>query len=203
MGWSVPRPVKLPLRSLVTINPLSLTLVTIVVVVALFLSEVPMLDLVELQTYDLRFLSRGSLPPSSAVVLVTIDEKSLETEGRWPWPRSKLAAVVDRVSGDGAKVIAFDIGFLEPDENSGLALLDHVGRTIGALGVANPDLDAFLAATREHADNDRALARAIAASSATVVLGYFFHMSHTELGYDIDQGEIDRRLELIASSKYP
>jgi adenylate cyclase len=195
--------VKLPLRSLVTVNRLSLTLVTIVVVVALFLSEVPMLDLVELQTYDLRFLSRGFLPPSAAVVLVTIDEKSLETEGRWPWPRSKLAAVVDRVSADGAKVIAFDIGFLEPDENSGLALLDHVGRTIGALGVANPDLDAFLAATREHADNDRTLAHAISVSSATVVLGYFFHMSHADLAYDIDQGEIDRRLELIASSKYP
>lgn len=194
---------KLPLRSLVTINPLSVTLVTIVAVIALVIADVPMLDLIELQTYDLRFLSRGPRRPSSAVVLVTIDEKSLETEGRWPWPRSKLAAVVDRVSADGAKVIAFDIGFPEPDENSGLAVLDDVGRTIGALGVANPQLDAFLGATREHADNDRTLARSIAASPATVVLGYFFHMSRADLAYDIDQGEIDRRFELLASSKYP
>src|SRR5215831_7930378 len=72
----------------------------------------------ELKTYDLRFLARGQVPPTPAVVLALIDEKSLATEGRWPWPRTKLAVLVDHLAHDGARVIGFDLGFLEPDENA-------------------------------------------------------------------------------------
>src|SRR5438034_11393451 len=111
------------LKSLFSISPASLTLGTILVVVLLFVSGTPILDLIELKTYDLRFLSRGQESPSPAVVMAIIDEKSLNTEGRWPWPRSKLAALVDILSHDGARVVGFDIGFLEPDENSQLAFL--------------------------------------------------------------------------------
>lgn len=110
-------------KSLFFINPASLTLGTILAVVMLFLSGTPILDLIELKTYDLRFLSRGQLPPSPAVVMAVVDEKSLDTEGRWPSPRSKLAALVDILSHDGARVIGFDIGFLEPDENSQLTFI--------------------------------------------------------------------------------
>src|SRR4030095_8945601 len=106
------------LKSLFSIHPTFLTLSTILVVIILFLSGVSILDLIELKTYDLRILSRGSLRPSPEVVLATIDEKSIETEGRWPWPRSKFAALVDLLSRDGARVIGFDIGFLDPDENT-------------------------------------------------------------------------------------
>src|SRR6266540_5189517 len=113
------------LKSLFSINPASLTLGTILIVVILFWSGVPILDLVELKTYDLRFLSRGRLQPSPAVALAVIDEKSLDREGRWPWPRAKMAALVDHLSQDGARVIGFDIGFLEPDENSQIALIDQ------------------------------------------------------------------------------
>src|SRR5215510_4593164 len=103
------------LKFLFSIHPPFLTLGTILVVVILFLSGTPILDLIELKTYDLRLRFRGQLPPSPAVVIAVIDEKSLGSEGRWPWPRSKLAALVDVLSRDGARVIGFDIGFLEPD----------------------------------------------------------------------------------------
>ena len=106
---------RVSLKSLLFINPASLTLYTIFVVVALFVSGSSFLDLIEMKTYDLRVLSRGHIQPSPAVVLAVIDEKSLATEGRWPWPRSKLAALVDILSRDGAKVIGFDMAFLEPD----------------------------------------------------------------------------------------
>ena len=106
------------LQSLFSISPASLTLGTILVVVMLYVSGTPILDLIELKTYDLRLRSRGRMRPFPAVVLAVIDEKSLATEGRWPWPRSKLAALVDMLSRDGARVIGFDMAFLEPDENS-------------------------------------------------------------------------------------
>ena len=117
-----------------SINPASLTLCAIALVLVLFLSGIPILDLIELKTYDLRFISRGDLQPSPAVVMALIDEKSLDMEGRWPWPRSKIAALVDILSQDGAKVIGFDIGFLEPDEHGSQAPADLAIQRIGGCG---------------------------------------------------------------------
>ena len=153
-------------------------------------SHVPIFDLIELKTYDLRFLSRGQVQPSPAVVLALIDEKSLDIEGRWPWPRSKLAALVDNLSHDGAKVIGFDIGFLEPDENSQLGLLNQLSQKIDTLAIKNSQLAAFIQESKRTADNDLALANAIKNSSAAVVLGYFFHQSEADLGYQIEQKDI-------------
>src|SRR6266545_7621868 len=132
------------LKSLFSINPASLTLGTILVVVILFAFGMPILDLIELKTYDLRFLSRGPSQPSPAVVLAVIDEKSLDREGRWPWPRSKLAALVDALSQDGARVIGFDIGFLEPDENSQLAFINQFSRRVDALAIKHRQLANFI-----------------------------------------------------------
>jgi adenylate cyclase len=105
------------MRSSFSIRPAFLTLGTLLVVVMLYVSGTPILDLLELKTYDLRLRSRGQVRPFPAFALAVVDEKSLATEGRWPWPRSKLAALVDMLSRDGARVIGFDMAFLEPDEN--------------------------------------------------------------------------------------
>ena len=61
--------------------------------------------------------------------MAVIDEKSLDKEGRWPWPRSKIADLIDILNKDGAKVIGFDIGFLEPDENSNLKLIQSIRKS--------------------------------------------------------------------------
>ena len=190
------------LKSLFSISPASLTLGTIFVVVGLFVYGVPILDLIELKTYDLRFVPRGHVPPSPAVVIAAIDEKSLNAEGRWPWPRSKLAALVDILSRDGARVIGFDIVFSEPDENSQLALIQQFGQKVEALAIKDPQLVDFIHESRKNADNDLALANAIKNASAAVVLGYFFHMSEADLGYRLEQSVIDQQLQGISASRY-
>ncbi len=190
-------------RSHLAVNRRTLTLAVIVVVTAMFATQVTVLDQFELRTYDLRFLSRGPLSTSSSVVLAMVDEKSLDREGRWPWPRVKFADLIDRLSRDGAKVIAFDIGFLEPDENSQLELLDGLDTALGGLREANPQLGAFLADARKRADNDRALAESIRRSSAAIVLGYFFHMGDSRPDYEMTSEEIAAQLARIAGSKYP
>lgn len=72
-------------------------------------------DLIEAKLYDIRFKLRGSIPPPDSVVIATIDEKSLERLGRWPWSRSVLARLVDRLNQADAAVIAFDVIFPEPE----------------------------------------------------------------------------------------
>ncbi len=49
------------------------------------------------------------------VVIVAIDQESLSQLGRWPWSRRIHAALVDRLHAEGARVIALDILFAEPD----------------------------------------------------------------------------------------
>ena len=75
------------IRYIFSINPLTLTAGITLLVMGLFVTGVPILDLVELKSYDLRFLSRGAVEPAPEVVIAAIDEKSLDEEGRWPWPR--------------------------------------------------------------------------------------------------------------------
>jgi adenylate cyclase len=184
------------------LNPASLMLGSLVAVLVLYGLNVHILELIELKTYDLRFVSRGPQKPSPAVAMVVIDEKSLEVEGRWPWPRSKFAALIDLLSRDGAKVIGFDVIFSEPDENSQLALIDQFAGTLDALAISDPRLHRFVTERRRNADNDAALAEAIKRSKAAVVLGYFFHDQST-LEAQLDPAETERRLQRIAGSSYP
>ena len=137
------------------------------------------------------------------MVLAAIDEKSLEAEGRWPWPRSRIAALVDALSRDGARTIAFDITFAEPDQNARLELVDQLARKVDSLKLKVPQLADFIRESRIDADNDQALARALERSTAAIVLGYFFHMSEAEVGHKRDEASIERQLAGIASSKYP
>jgi adenylate cyclase len=190
------------LKGSVWINPATLMVCGLVAVITLYSLNVHILELIELKSYDLRFVSRGPQKPSPAVAMVVIDEKSLEVEGRWPWPRSKIAALIDALSRDDAKVIGFDVIFSEPDENSQLSLIDQLAGQLDALAIDDPRLRRFVTERRRHADNDLALVEAIKRSPAPVVLGYFFHDQST-LEYQLAPGETERRLKHIAGSKYP
>jgi adenylate cyclase len=75
-----------------------------------------LLTIAELKTLDHRFHRYAD--PSNAgndIVLVAVDEASLETYGRWPWSRDRHGYVVHYLKQAGAKVVVFDILFLEPD----------------------------------------------------------------------------------------
>jgi adenylate cyclase len=183
--------------------PATLTVGTILIVVALFVAQTPVFDTIELNWLDLRFRTRGKIPPSPNVVLAVIDERSLGSEGRWPWPRSKFAALIDALSRDGAKVIGFDVTFSESDDNAQLALINGFARTVDSLAIDNPKVSEFIEDSRAKADNDRALVNALKRSSAAVVLGYFFHMDEAAVGYKLDKADIERRLNGISASKYP
>jgi adenylate cyclase len=73
------------------------------------------LESLDLKALDLRFQLRGRRTPSNVVTIVGIDERSLARYGRWPWPRSRLAELVERLTANGAKTIAFDAVFAEAD----------------------------------------------------------------------------------------
>lgn len=184
-------------------NTATLTALTIGAAVALFALSPPVLEEIELNWLDLRFRARGALAPGSAVVLAAIDEKSLAAEGRWPWPRVRIAALIDALSRDGAKVISFDVLFSESQDDGRLALIGELERALDAEKIADTRLRRILRERRKAADEDQLLANAIERSKTPVVLGYFFHMSEEGVGFRIDASDIERRFEAIAGSKYP
>jgi adenylate cyclase len=52
------------------------------------------------------------------VRIVDIDERSLKALGQWPWPRTVLKDLVDKLAAKGASAIAFDVMFPETDRTS-------------------------------------------------------------------------------------
>ncbi len=76
------------------------------------------LNELEYKAYDirLRLMMPGKVDPR--VVIIDIDEQSLANQGRWPWPRDKLANLVDILFDHyGVEVLGFDVVFAEPDED--------------------------------------------------------------------------------------
>lgn len=82
-----------------------------------------------------------------AVRVVDIDEASLKTYGQWPWPRTRVAELVQRLHEAGAAAIVFDVILAEPDRTSpqAMAQLWKVPRIRDAL-LQLPDHDVVLGA---------------------------------------------------------
>ena len=123
----------------------------------------------ELLAYDarLRFFMPKTLDPR--IVIIDIDEKSLNAEGRWPWSRNKLAVLVrqlfDRYQ---VRVVGFDVAFPEADPSSGLSTLESLAKNELA---ANSAYKAELERLKPSLDYDRVFADEIA--KHPVVLGFF------------------------------
>ncbi len=159
------------------------------------------LDTIELKTIDMRFLTRHRIQPGPEVALAVIDEKSIAREGKWVWPRTKIATLVDKLSAAGARVIAFDIGFLEPDDQRVIRALEKVESAVRHMGKENGRLEKYLEELKLSSDNDRRLADAIRNSRASVVLGYFFQMDPEVLKH-MDAAELAQHQKNIQGSAY-
>ncbi len=81
------------------------------------LLDLPLTRWLELRSIDWRFAWRGSIPATGEVVIVAIDEKSLNAEGRWPWPRKKIGELIDQINSHQPNLLEMDIIFAEPDQD--------------------------------------------------------------------------------------
>jgi adenylate cyclase len=103
------------------------------------------------------------------VVILDIDEKSLGEIGRWPWGRDRLAQLVGKLFDRyGIVLLGFDIVFAEPDESSGLKVLEELSRKELK---DNAAFRTLLQSLRPQLDRDRQFAEALA--GRPVVLGYY------------------------------
>jgi len=75
--------------------------------------ELPLVARMDHLAYDLRLRATAPGGIDSRVVIVAVDETSLQREGHWPWSRAKLGQLVTKVFAHGAAVVGFDAVFAE------------------------------------------------------------------------------------------
>ena len=185
------------------LSPLTISIIAILMGTMAYLYGIPFMELMELRTTDLRFLARGDISPRPEVVLAVVDEKSISKEGKWIWPRSKIADLVDRLSDAGTRVIAFDIGFLESDDTS-KKMMQSIREIRNKLEVARiqaPEVLNYLDSLESGGDNDERLSLAMRSSDAKIVLGYFFHME-AEIFHLANQEALRTHKQNIQTAKY-
>ena len=189
------------IRKLFKFRPAYISLLMVLAGIALYIYGVPFLDFMELKTIDLRYASRGDIKPGSEVVLAVVHEKSLAEEGKWPWPRSKMADLVTKLSDAGAKVIAFDIFFTEPDNAILLETLNDVERKFQSLDIQNAEAASYLERLKTQSDHDKNLADAIEKADAKIIIGYFFQ-TDIQSAMHIDEKELPVHTKNIRGSMY-
>jgi adenylate cyclase len=113
---------------------------------ALFLENLPgvvlPLEKFELSAQDMALQLRGRRTPTTPIVIVAIDDASLNyNDFGWPWPHSYLAQIVQRLSDSGARLIGLDIFLFSssktPQEDQDLAqALASLPETVSVINIS-------------------------------------------------------------------
>lgn len=134
-------------------------LVILAALVALRIVDPEPLQILRVKTFDIYQKIKPREVTERPVMIVDLDDRSLREVGQWPWPRTTVAALIDRLTALGAVVIGFDVVFAEPDRMSPALVA-------GAIPGLDPETRSRL---ESMPSNDAFFAQAIA--NSRVVLG--------------------------------
>jgi adenylate cyclase len=150
----------------------------------------------EYDSLDLRFQLRGRWKPDPRIVIVDIDQHSQEVLGRWPFSRHSDAQLVDALSEDGARVVAFDVTFSQLDKSAAplLQLSAQLEKQKKKGEAVDPNLVKEITHLEAQYNYDQEFADAIK-RSGRVVLGNYFLYSRADV-----QGVTDEELNRYANS---
>jgi HD-GYP domain-containing protein (c-di-GMP phosphodiesterase class II) len=145
---------------------------------------------------DTLLVQTASGAPASGTVVVDIDEVSLSALGQWPWPRYRVAQLIERIAAAHPSAIAMDIVFPEPDRAS-LADIQQTFKRDFGLDVSFNGVPAGLQ------DNDGFLGQEMA--RADVVGARYFYFDHvTRNDHPLRPGVgFDGRVDLLSLAQAP
>jgi serine/threonine-protein kinase len=150
-----------------------------ILVVGFFYFQVPFFERTEMGLYDLRAKLRQDPQigkRGDEVVIVAIDDDSINKIGRWPWPRSRVSEMITQLTAYEPKVIGLNILFSEPEGNQGLEEIRNLSGAYGALllqkKIKEPKDYSFLtelSSAEVRLDNDTKLISAIQESQKVLL----------------------------------
>jgi serine/threonine-protein kinase len=170
-----------------------------VTILFLFLTyiRIDFFDTLGLKLYDTWMKLKIQSETTDRIVIIEIDDESIEKLGRWPWPRSVIAGCIDKIATEKPAVIGLNIIYSEAEDNTGLMEIDRLENIFKSSFPDTPQAQAFLQAVsdaRANLDNDSKLARSIK-SAGNVILPVFFKDT---LLPETDQAEKDAALATAA-----
>ena len=145
--------------------------------------RIPVIDAFEAIIYDARLRLTMPRTVDTRVVILDIDQKSIAErerggEGRWPWPRDRLALMLDRIFDHyQMAIVGFDVVFAEKDNSSGLRVLEELSER-DLKGVAQ--FQSALTEVKPRLDYDALFAKSM--KDRAVVLGYAFDRADVSIG---------------------
>lgn len=104
--------------------PRALAVGLMLALVFLRIADPAPLEELRLRAFDFLQVIQPRVVTERPVVIVDIDEQSLRKFGQWPWPRTRVADLITKLTEAGALVIAFDVIFPEPDRLSPDVVVD-------------------------------------------------------------------------------
>ncbi|MBF0273872.1 MAG: adenylate/guanylate cyclase domain-containing protein [Nitrospinae bacterium] len=158
------------------LNSLTIAILFTLISFAIYRLNPELLYLWELKSYDTMVKMRGSRAVSGQVVIVAIDEKSLQKEGKWPWSRTLVATLLDKISEAGSAVIGFDILFPEKDN---YILFDTLKNHIETKDISTLNKESLIKWLREVGNSDEIFANSIG-NSGRVVMSYSVYSTESQ-----------------------
>ncbi len=155
--------------------------------------KVPYINQIENLLYDtrVRLSAKGGI--DDRIVIVAIDEASLERHGHWPFTREKFADMMNNLWSYNTSVVVFDVLFAERDESSDVRLLRSLAEKEGDQAFREK-LDLF----EPLLDRDRLFADSM--KNGATILGYYFDANKETAfqtgqlpipAFDLDQSMMD------------
>ncbi|HEX3380364.1 MAG TPA: CHASE2 domain-containing protein [Paraburkholderia sp.] len=109
------------------------------------------------------------IPTTQPVTIVEIDDQALESVGQWPWPRNRLAHLIDLIAAKKPLAIGLDIYMPEPDQTSPAVVADNLPASETGIAIQ-------LRALQSH---ERILAISLRASPSILGAAAFDHATST------------------------
>ncbi|MCP3952662.1 MAG: CHASE2 domain-containing protein [Desulfobacterales bacterium] len=136
------------------------------------------LNTLDLKLYDVGMSLRSDPESNSNIVMVDIDDDTIEKLGRWPWPRALVAAGLEKIDAGDPRVIGLNFILSEPENNPGIAAIKEleqlfIQELLDTTGEKGQMYVEAMLEVQNLLDNDAALADAIAFSEK-VILPVFF-----------------------------
>jgi adenylate cyclase len=98
--------------------PLIISIFVLSLAIFIKISDISLVEQLQLKVFDTFQIKHPRQYTEQPIKIIDIDDESLEKLGQWPWPRSILAEIIDRLNNNGAAAIAMDIVFAEEDRTS-------------------------------------------------------------------------------------
>ena len=97
---------------------------SLIIIIAVFILSraTPFFDSLERSAYDFG-VSHSEAVPSDKIAVIAIDDISIANIGRWPWPRSQQAEIINFIAQGEPAVIGYVPLFSEPQTDPGLTYI--------------------------------------------------------------------------------